>query len=51
VTLQIGFTITGEVLHDPGIGQALAVGSLLIMGTCIAIYQVASNRARQWTRR
>ncbi len=51
VTLQIGFTITGEVLHDPGIGQALAVGSLLIMGTCIAIYQIASNRARQWTRR
>ena len=51
VTLQIGFTITGEVLHDPGIGQALAVGSLLIMGTCIAIYQAASIRARQWTRR
>lgn len=51
VTLQIGFTITGEVLHDPGVGQALAIGSLLIMGTCIAIYQAANNRARQWARR
>jgi len=51
VTLQIGFTITGEVLHDPGIGQAMAVMSLLIMGACIGIYQVATNRARSWTRR
>ncbi|MFA5837765.1 MAG: ABC transporter permease subunit [Bellilinea sp.] len=50
VTLQIGFTITGEVLHEPGIGQAMAVLSLLIMGTCIAIYQVATSRARKWTR-
>ena len=50
VTLQIGFTITGEVLHDPGIGQAMAVLSLAIMGTCIAIYQVATSRARRWTK-
>ena len=51
VTLQIGFTITGEVLHEPGIGQAMAVLSLLIMGVCIAIYQVSTARARRWTRR
>jgi len=51
VTLQIGFTITGEVLHDPGIGQAMAVLSLLIMGACIGIYQIATGRARRWTRR
>jgi putative spermidine/putrescine transport system permease protein len=51
VTLQIGFTITGEVLHDPGIGQAMAVLSLVIMGTSIAIYQIATSRARRWTRR
>jgi putative spermidine/putrescine transport system permease protein len=51
VTLQIGFTITGEVLHDPGIGQAMAVLSLVIMGTCIAIYQFATNRASKWTKR
>ena len=51
VTLQIGFTITGEVLHDPGIGQAMAVISLFIMGTSIAIYHIATSRARRWTRR
>ena len=51
VTLQIGFTIAGEVLHDPGIGQAMAILSLLIMGTSIVIYQLATNRARRWTRR
>lgn len=50
VTLQIGFTIAGEVLHDPGIGQAMAILSLAIMGTSILIYQVATNRARRWTR-
>jgi putative spermidine/putrescine transport system permease protein len=51
VTLQIGFTITGEVLHDPGIGQAMAVLSLVIMGTCIGIYRLATNRAQRWARR
>ncbi len=51
ITLQIGFTITGEVLHDPGIGQAMAVISLIIMGTCIAIYRAATNRAQRWSRR
>ena len=51
VTLQIGFTITGEVLHEPGIGQAMAVLSLLIMGTCIGIYQAANIRARRWVKR
>ena len=51
ITLQIGFTITGEVLHDPGIGQAMAVISLIIMGTCIAIYRAATSRAQRWSRR
>ncbi len=49
-TIQIAFTITGEVLHDPGAGDALAVVSLLIMGVCIAIYQFANSRARRWAR-
>ncbi len=50
VTLQIGFSIAGEVLHDPGIGQAMAILSLLIMGTSILIYQLATNRSRRWMR-
>lgn len=51
VTLQIGFTITGEVLHDPGIGQAMAIISLLIMGSCIGIYRIATSRAQRWLKR
>ncbi len=51
VTLQIGFTITGEVLHDPGIGQAMSIISLLIMGSCIGIYRIATSRAQRWLKR
>lgn len=50
VTLQIGFTITGEVLHEPGIGQAMAILSLVIMGACIGIYRLATTRAQRWSR-
>lgn len=50
ITIQIAFTVTGEVLHDPGAGDAMAVVSLLIMGVCIAIYHVANNRARRWAK-
>lgn len=50
VTLQIGYMITGEVRHDPGVGMALAIISLLIMGISIFIYQMATKRARRWSR-
>ncbi len=48
VTIQIAFTITGEVLHDPGLGEAMATISILIMGTCIVLYQWLSSWARRW---
>jgi putative spermidine/putrescine transport system permease protein len=47
-TIQIGFTVTGEVRHDPGVGLAMAVVSLFIMATCIVIYQIATGRSRRW---
>lgn len=50
VTIQIAFTVTGEVLHDPGLGDAMATISVLIMGACIVIYQWATARARRWRR-
>ena len=50
VTLQIGYMIAGEVRHDPGIGMAMAVLSLIIMGLSIGFYQLASMRARRWLR-
>jgi putative spermidine/putrescine transport system permease protein len=50
VTIQIAFTVTGEVLHDPGAGDAMGAMSLLIMGVCIAVYQLANSRARRWAK-
>ncbi len=50
VTLQIGYMIAGEVRQDPGIGMAMAVLSLVIMGLSIGIYQVAAGRARRWSK-
>ena len=49
-TIQIGFTITGEVRHEPGVGLAMAVVSLVIMGSCIAVYQWSTGRARRWSK-
>ncbi len=50
VTLQIGYMIAGEVRQDPGVGMAMAVLSLIIMGLSIGIYQVAAGRARRWSK-
>lgn len=50
VTLQIGYFIAGEVRHDPGIGMAMATVSLIIMGISILVYQLATGRARKWSR-
>ncbi len=49
-TIQIAFTVTGEVLHDPGAGDAMGILSLLIMGVCIAVYELANSRARRWAK-
>jgi putative spermidine/putrescine transport system permease protein len=50
VTLQIGYTIAGEVRQDPGIGMAMAVLSLVIMGLSIWAYQTTTRRARRWSK-
>lgn len=51
VTLQIGYMIAGEVRADQGIGMAMAILSLAIMGLSIGIYQLATNQARRWSKR
>jgi putative spermidine/putrescine transport system permease protein len=50
VTLQIGYMIAGEVRQDPGVGMAMAVLSLIIMGLSIGVYQMATGRARRWSK-
>lgn len=48
VTLQLGSLLTGEVLRDPGAGDAMGVLTLLLMGLTILLYQLAAKRARRW---
>jgi len=48
VTLQLGSLLTGEVLRDPGAGDAMGILTLLLMGGTILLYQLASRRARRW---
>ena len=44
VTIQIAALVRGEVQFDPGLADALAVLSLLVMGICLAAYRQLSKR-------
>jgi putative spermidine/putrescine transport system permease protein len=48
VTLVISSQIRGDVLHNVGLGYALAVGMVVIMGGTIALYTVLQRRAERW---
>jgi putative spermidine/putrescine transport system permease protein len=40
--------ISGDVLHNPGLGAALALGMILITGLANVIYLVVRTRAERW---
>jgi putative spermidine/putrescine transport system permease protein len=48
VTLQMGSLLTGEVLRDPGAGDAMGILTLLLMSITILLYQVLSRQTRRW---
>jgi putative spermidine/putrescine transport system permease protein len=50
VPLMIGNQISGDVLHNPGLGYAMAMGMVLIMAGSIAVYTVLQRRAERWRR-
>jgi len=50
VPLAIGNQISGDVLHNVGLGYAMAMGMVVIMGGSIAIYTVLQRRAERWLR-
>jgi putative spermidine/putrescine transport system permease protein len=50
VTMVIGQQISGDALHDPGLGNALALGMIAIMTVTIAIYTVLQQRFSRWVR-
>jgi putative spermidine/putrescine transport system permease protein len=49
-TLLIGQQISGDVLNNPGLGYAVAMGMVIIMGASILIYSILQRRAERWLR-
>ncbi|MGQ0847585.1 MAG: ABC transporter permease [Actinomycetota bacterium] len=47
-TLLIGTQISGDVLHNPGLGYAVAVGMIVIMGVTILFYTILQRRSERW---
>jgi len=50
VTVLIGAQISGDVLNNDGLGYALAMGLVLIMGIAILGYSVLQRRSERWLR-
>jgi putative spermidine/putrescine transport system permease protein len=50
VTIVIGSQIKGDVLHNVGLGYALAFGMVVIMGLSMAIYYILRRRSERWLR-
>jgi putative spermidine/putrescine transport system permease protein len=50
VPVIIGAQISGDVLHNPGLGYAMAMGMVVIMAVSIFVYTVLQRRAERWRR-
>jgi len=50
VPIQIGAQIRGDVLHDPNLGYALALGMVVVMTLTILGYAALQKRASRFTR-
>jgi putative spermidine/putrescine transport system permease protein len=50
VPILIGAQIRGDVLHNPGLGYALALGMVVVMALSITLYSLLQRRASRWIR-
>jgi putative spermidine/putrescine transport system permease protein len=48
VTIEIGAEIRGEVLHNVGLGYALALGMVFVMGSALLAYTLLQRRSERW---
>jgi len=46
----IGAQMQGDVLFNPGLGNALALGMIFIMGICMVGYISLQKKAARWLR-
>jgi putative spermidine/putrescine transport system permease protein len=50
VTILISSQMTGDVLNNPNLGYALAMGMVAIMAVSIGVYSVLQRRSERWLR-
>jgi putative spermidine/putrescine transport system permease protein len=50
ITIQIGAQIRGDVLHNPGLGYAMAMGMVVIMAISLAGYSWLQSWTERWLR-
>jgi putative spermidine/putrescine transport system permease protein len=50
VTIVIGAQIRGDVLNNPGLGYALALGMVVVMAISITGYSLLQRRSEKWLR-
>ena len=50
ITIQIGAQIRGDVLHNPGLGYAMAMGMVVIMAVSLAGYSWLQKVSERWLR-
>jgi len=48
ITIQIGAQIRGDVLHNPGLGYAMAMGMVIIMAVSLAGYSLLQRKTERW---
>jgi putative spermidine/putrescine transport system permease protein len=51
LTVLIGSQIKGDVLHNVGLGYALALGMVIVMSASMAIYYLLRQRSERWLRK
>ena len=50
ITIVIGSQIKGDILYNPGLGYALAVGMVIVMAVMMTIYYSLRRRSERWLR-
>lgn len=50
VPIIIGAQVRGDVLHDPGLGYALALGMVVVMAVSLAGFSWLQSRTSRWVR-
>lgn len=48
ITIVIGSQIKGDVLHNVGLGYALAMGMVVVMVFMMTIYYFLRRRSERW---